>query len=114
VCPAATDIRHLSIYVSEENLRDSFLINWILLRPDFQNGSIQVVKINQQVRDCGMMVMRYVCLFAACFINKDGNELHLVDPAEHVCYLLILAVGGDVVLVFKKIRSVGKSQMYVS
>jgi hypothetical protein len=36
------------------------------------------------------------------------------EPAEHVWYLLILADDGDGVLVFNKIRSAGKTQMYVS
>ena len=73
-----------------------------------------LLKINQRVRDCGMMLRRYVCLFATCFINKGGNQLRPVDPTEHVWYLLILAVGGDGVLVFKKIQRVNKSQLYVS
>jgi hypothetical protein len=62
-----------------------------------------LLKINQGVRVEAVMLRRYGCLFAACLINKGGNQHYPVDPAEHVWYLLILADDGDVVLVFNQI-----------
>ena len=75
------------------------------------NSAFKGLKINKRVRDEGMTLRRCVWLFAACFINKGEIQLHPVDPAEYVWYLLTLADDGDGVLVFNIIRSVGKSQM---
>jgi hypothetical protein len=90
-CPAATDIRHLSIYISKENLRDSVLINWIFLRPVFQNERYTGFLLDE---DKPASSWRWFVVKAArfCFrsmLYKQGWESNVSSGPSRTCFVLI-------------------------